>query len=200
MAREEADGKSRRYIYRGVSLWAEGARISYLRTPLLRNGLSQTSNAGFGQAVVRLACISVRTARARDIDDNSLFTILDPEVRRSLPDQPEGRGVVNGDDSVPLLVCGLVDNAIPRVTGIVNDDVDLAISKLRRLRNKHREVVGVCHVARDRDRPTRRSVIDGFGYSIGFCTIHIADNDFGALVREESSGFLADPLSRACDL
>ena len=89
------------------------------------------------------------TTRARNIDDHPLFTILDPEVWRSLPDQPERGGIVNGDDSVPLLVCSLVNNAVPSVTSIVDDNVDLAIAKLRCLGDQYGEVVGVRYITRD---------------------------------------------------
>jgi hypothetical protein len=174
--------------------------MSYLRTPFLCNGLCQARDTGLCQTVVRLTGISVRATCARDIDDDSLLAILDPEVGRSLSNQPEGGGVVDGEDGVPLLVGDLVDDAVPRVPGVVDDDMDLAIAKLRSLGHQHGEVVGVCHVTRDRDRPPRRSVVDGFGYRIGFCAIHVADDDFGALVREQSGGFLANALPGACDL
>lgn len=136
-------------------LWAEGVYVSYLRTPFLCNGLRQARDTGLCQTVVGLAGISVRATCARDIDDDSLLAILDPEVGRSLPDQPEGGGVVDGEDSVPLLVGNLVDDAVPRVAGVVDNDVDLAVAKLRRLGHQHWEVVGVRHVTRNRDRPSR---------------------------------------------
>lgn len=53
------------------------------------------------------ARIAVNSARAADVDNHSGLLVLDPEVRRSRPDESERRGVVDGQHGLPLLVIHL---------------------------------------------------------------------------------------------
>jgi len=51
--------------------------------------------------------IPVNPTRAADIDDIPGLAVLDAEIGRCCPDELKGRGVVQGEDRVPLLVCHL---------------------------------------------------------------------------------------------
>jgi hypothetical protein len=68
---------------------------------------------------------------------------------------------------MPLLVCHLVDYAIPCISCIVDDDVHLAAAKLSRLEYKGLNVGIVEYVARDRDGATT-GLVDGCDYGFGF--------------------------------
>jgi hypothetical protein len=55
------------------------------------------------------------------------------------------------DNGMPLLVRHLVDDAVPRVPGVVDDDVDLAVAELCGFGNERFDVGVVEHVAGDGD-------------------------------------------------
>lgn len=139
----------------GLSSDLEEGFQSHLRTPFLRNGLGQAHDASLCQTVICLASVSVCAACARDIDDASLLTVFDSEIRCGLSDQPEGSSVVDCEDGIPLLVGDLVDHTVPCVAGIVDQDVNLAIAKLGRFGHQDGEVIGIGHITRDRDGPPR---------------------------------------------
>ena len=122
---------------------------SELRAPLLADGLGEPEHAGLGEGVVRLPRVPARAARAADVDDASGFAVLDAEVGCRGADELEGRGGVEGEDGVPLLVRHLVDHAIPGKAGVVHDDVDFAGSKLGGLLHEVVDVTGAEHVAWD---------------------------------------------------
>jgi hypothetical protein len=68
---------------------------------------------------------------------------------------------------MPLLVCHLVDYAVPCISGIVDDDVDLAAAELRGLEDEGLDVGVVEDVAGDRDGATT-GLFDGCDYGFGF--------------------------------
>ena len=72
------------------------------------------------------------------VDDRARLAILETQVRSSGTEDTEGSNVVNIQHQLELLVCGLVKHAIKGITGIVDDDVDLAKSPgfLKRSRKK----------------------------------------------------------------
>ena len=100
-----------------------------LGTPLLRNGLGEARDAGLGERVVDLAHVAVHARGGRDVDDAARLAVLDAEVGRRGAHEVEGRGAVQRDDGVPLLVGHLVDHAVPGVAGVVDNDVDLAVAE-----------------------------------------------------------------------
>ena len=51
--------------------------------------------------------VAIDPARAADVDDVPGLAVLDAEVGRRGSHELEGRGVVQRDDRVPLLVCHL---------------------------------------------------------------------------------------------
>jgi len=63
----------------------------------------------------------------------------------------EGRGAVKGDDRVPLLVGRLVNDTVPCESGVVDNNMDLAIAKLCRLLYQLLNVLSAEHVTRDGD-------------------------------------------------
>jgi hypothetical protein len=67
-----------------------------------------------------------RTANIHDIPG---LAVLDAKVWCCCAYDLEGCGRVQVDDGVPLLVRHLVDHAVPRVAGVVDDDVDLAVAE-----------------------------------------------------------------------
>lgn len=134
-----------------------------------------------------------------DIDDAPGRSILDPEIRSSRPDKPEGGSIVDSEDCVPLLVSDLVNHAIPGVAGIVDDVMDLTPAKLCGLLDKDIEVSLVRDIARYSNRTVGRGVVDGFCNGIGLCRVDITDDHFAAFVGEEPCRFCADTLSRASD-
>lgn len=120
-----------------------------LWTPLFRNGLGQTHDTGFGEGVVGLSCVAVKTGGGRNVDDVAGFTILYAEVWCSCTDELEGSGVVQCEDGVPLLIGDLVDHAVPCESGVVDDDMDLAAAELSGLLYEGVDVVVVEDVACD---------------------------------------------------
>lgn len=82
----------------GVGAHAEG------RAPLLRDGLGEADDAGFGERVVGLPGVAVQARRRGDVDDVARLAVLDAEVGRRGADELEGGRVMEGDDGVPLLV------------------------------------------------------------------------------------------------
>ena len=160
-----------------------------LRAPLLRDRLRHPRHAGFRHAVVDLARVAVRAARARDLHDAARRAVLDAEVGRGGAHEAEGRRRVHVDDRGPLLVSHLVDYPVPGVAGVVDDDVDLAVAVLRCGFDQLVHVGGVGHVARDGDGGTRVCIIDFLGGLVGLCGIDVADDDFGAFVGEEAGCF-----------
>lgn len=122
-----------------------------LGTPLLGDGLGEARDAGLGERVVELSRVAVDARRRGDGDDAARGAVADTEVGGRGADEGEGRGAVQRDDGVPLLVRHLVDHAVPRVAGVVDDDVDLAVAELGGLFHERGDVFGVGDVAGDGD-------------------------------------------------
>ena len=140
-----------------------------LRTPFLRHRLGQACDSGLCQTIVRLASVPVRARSAANIDDASGLSILDSEVWRSRPYQPEGSSCVYCKNSVPLLVRHLVDNTIPGIARIVYDVVDLPTPKLHSFLDEDIEISLVCYVARNGDGAIRGVIVDLFSNSVRLC-------------------------------
>ena len=96
---------------------------------LLSNGLRQPSNTSLRQRIVNLSRISVQARCRRDINDIPLLAVLDSEVRCSSANNLKRCGTVESNNSVPLLVRHLVNNAVPCIARIVYDNVDLSIAE-----------------------------------------------------------------------
>jgi hypothetical protein len=118
---------------------------------LFGNGLGHARHTRLCHGVVQLPGISIHTRRTRDVDDVARLAVLDAEVRRRSAHDLEGRGSVQVDNGMPLLVCHLVDDAVPCVARVVDNDVDLAVAKLRCLLNQGLDVCIVEDVAGDCD-------------------------------------------------
>ena len=135
-----------------------------------------------------------------NVDDAAWFTILDTEVWGSLSDQPERSGVVHRENGIPLLIGDFMDDTIPGITGIVDNDMNLSISKLCRLLDQNGEEVGVGDIASNGNSSTGGGVVDRLGNAVGFGGVDISHHNFGTLVGEESGGLGADTLTGAGDL
>lgn len=118
-----------------------------LRAPLLRNRLCQAHHTCLRQRVIRLARIAVGATRAAHIHNRARFLVLDAEIRRGCPNQPEWRRVVNRQDGIPLFVRDLVHYAVPGITCVVDNVVDLAAAKLGGFLDQDVDVVGIGDVA-----------------------------------------------------
>lgn len=173
---------------------------SHLWSPFLCNGLGQSSDASLCQAVVGLTSIAVGARCTRDVDDATGFTILDSEVRGGLSDQPERGGVVDSENSIPLLIGDFMDDTIPGVASIVDDDVNLAIAKLGRLLHQDGEEVGVGDITSDSNGSARGGIVDRLGNAVGFGGVDVSDHDFGTFVGKEAGSFGADTLAGAGNL
>ena len=68
---------------------------------------------------------------------------------------------------MPLLVCHLVDHAVPGEACIVDDDVYLAAAKLRCFADERLDVSVVEYIAGDCDCTTA-AFVNGGGYGFGF--------------------------------
>jgi len=109
----------------------------------------------------------MKTAGGRDVDDVARLAIFDAEIRRSCSDELEWGSAVKSDNGVPLLVSGLcktlawslprrkaqlanlMDDSVPCESGIVHNDMDLAIPELCRFFQKFRNILVVQHVSRN---------------------------------------------------
>lgn len=137
----------------------------------------------------------MRPARTTNIDNDPGFTILDSEIRRRLTNQSKRSRGMNLQNRVPLLIVHLVDHAVPRVSGVVDNNMNLAVSKLGRFFHKHFDVVGVRDVAGHAEGSVGGGVVDCFRHGVGSGAVHVADNHFGAFVGEQAGAFGADSLS-----
>lgn len=139
----------------------------------------------------------MRSARAADIDNYSLLSVLDSEVFARLSDQPEGSCIVHGKDRIPLLVCDLVDDSVPGIPGVVYYYVDLAIAKLCSLADEDGEVVCVGDVSRYGDCALRagRSVVDLLCDGVRLGGINIAYHYFRTFIGEKTGALGANPLA-----
>lgn len=114
----------------------------------------------------------MQATRTADHDNVPWLAVLDAEVRRRGAHNLERRGRVQVHDGVPLLVGHLVDHAVPRVARVVDDDMNLAVTKLRSLLNKRLDICVVEHVACHGDGLAARGFNrrdDGFGFLCAFC-------------------------------
>lgn len=140
-----------------------------LWSPLLGDGLGEAYNTCLAYSIVGLSGVAVHSGGGRDVDDVAGLAILDAEVGGGSPDELEGGGVVDSEHGLPLLVGDLVhvstclwlllpsvyvapggacysrtylvDNSVPSETSVVDDNMDLAISKLGRLLHQGLQVV-----------------------------------------------------------
>ena len=104
----------------GVGAHTEGG------APFFRDDLGEAGYAGFGEAVVGLPArnwlvlvvrrirkyrgnvrVAVDAAGAADVNDVSGLAVFDSEIRGCCSYEFEGRGVVESEDGIPLLVCHL---------------------------------------------------------------------------------------------
>ena len=93
----------------------------------------------------------MQTTCARDVDDVPGLPILYPEVRRCGPDNLERRGTVQIDNGVPLLIRHLVNDTVPCVARIVDNDVNLAASKICGFLDELSDVFVLQNIAYDGD-------------------------------------------------
>jgi hypothetical protein len=116
---------------------------------LLGNRLRHTRNSRLRQRIVDLTSITIDTTRARDVNDVPRLAILYTEIWRRSPDNLEWRSRMQIDNGVPLLVRHLVNDTVPSVSGIVDDNVDLAIAEFCCLFDESLDVRIVENVAGD---------------------------------------------------
>lgn len=114
--------------------------------------------------------------RGGDVDDAAGGAVLHSEVRGCGTDELEGRGAVQGDDGVPLLVGHLVDHAVPGIARVVDDDVDLAVAKVCGALDDFLDVLSVGHVA-------------GYGDGLAAGLVDVVGDGAGLLCGGVSEGF-----------
>jgi hypothetical protein len=116
---------------------------------LFRNRLRHTLHTRLRQRVINLPRIPIDTRRTRYIDNIPRLAVLDAEIRRRSPHNLERRGRVQVHNGVPLLVRHLVDDAVPCIARVVDDDVYLAVAEVGGFLDERLDVRVVEHVARD---------------------------------------------------
>lgn len=168
------------------------------RAPFFSDRLGQARNPRLRNRIIRLSRVAVNARGTRDIDNGSGLAVFDPEVRRRRTDELEGSFGMEVHNGVPLLVAHLVDDTVVCVAGIVDNDVNLAPTKLGRLLDQRLDVLCIEHIARHRDRPPARRV-DTVGYGLRFGGVNVRDNDQRALVGKEPGCFGTDALAAARD-
>ncbi|KAJ3474285.1 hypothetical protein NLG97_g9913 [Lecanicillium saksenae] len=115
------------------------------------------------------------------------------------------------DDGLPLLVRHLVDDAVPGVAGVVDDDVDLAVAKLGGLVDEQLDVGLVEDVAGHADGLAAR-LVNGLGDGrallwhraaaravMKLTGINVRHDNLGALIGKQASRLGADSLAAAGD-
>jgi hypothetical protein len=137
--------------------------------PFLRYRLAEASDTSLSQAVVGLSSVPVSTRRAADVDDASWLSVLDSEVGSSLSDEPEWCSVVYSEDSIPLLIGNLMDDAVPRVASVVYDVMKLAATKLGGLLYQDFKVGLISDITWDSNCAVGRGIVDCFGGRVGLC-------------------------------
>lgn len=79
-----------------------------------------------GQRGIR---ISVDAGRGGNVDNGAVLSILHAEVRSGGANEHKRRLSMEVHNSIPLLVGGFMDYAVPRKAGVVDNVVDLATSE-----------------------------------------------------------------------
>ncbi|EPE07043.1 transcription factor tfiiic complex subunit [Ophiostoma piceae UAMH 11346] len=180
---------------------AESDRVAAhtkLGAPFLGNCLAQADDARLGQRVVGLARVAVHARRRRDIDNVAALAVRDAEVGRGSTDQAERCLGMQVQDVVPLLVAHLVDDAVPGVAGVVDDNMDLAVAERSGLGNELVNVLLLEEVARHRNGLAAR-LVDGLGNGLGLGGVNVGDDDLGALGGKEAGALGTDALGSAGD-
>lgn len=116
---------------------------------LFGDGLGHTSNASLCKRIVDLTSISVHARGGRDVDDVPGLAVLDTEVWCSSTNDLEGCGCVKINNGVPLLVGHLVDDTVPCIASVVDNDVDLAVAKFGGFLDESLDVVVVENITAD---------------------------------------------------
>ena len=95
------------------------------------------------------------------------------------------RGHVAVDDRVPLLVGHLLDHVVPRVAGIVDDDVD-ALEVLIAVLTKRSAKSGAVTLP-TQATASRRSCFSSFDRFVGRIGVEVVDDDARAFARPASA-------------
>jgi len=154
---------------------SEGDRVgpdTELWAPLLSNDFGQAIDSGLRNSVVGLSSITVNTRSRRDVDDATRLTVRNTEVWCGLSDELEWGSVVKSNDIFPLFVGQLVENTIPGIAGIVDNDVNFAITELSSLLDEDLKVFSIEHVACDCNGTAAR-LVDAVSYALCFLSINI---------------------------
>mmetsp|Transcript_1534 Transcript_1534/g.4358 ORF Transcript_1534/g.4358 Transcript_1534/m.4358 type:complete len:325 (-) Transcript_1534:188-1162(-) len=172
---------------------AEGNRIAadVVPTPLLCHGLCEAEDSRFCSRVVGLAGVSVDPRRGGDVQDDPrprppflLHLALGQGahvVARRL-DELERHRAVNVQHRLPLLLRRLVDDTVPRVSCVVDDNVDSRKRPHGRL-DQLFDDANLGQVAVD---------TDGFGAQLSHLVAHgLAHIPWGVLVSGEAAAAAA---------
>ena len=183
---------------------AEGDRVAVdlEPAPLLGERLGEADDAGLGGRVVDLAGVAHRPRDRGDVDDlaEQLLALGLLGLRRLAPvrgdraDDAEGDDRVDVEHRLELLVGHPVDDPVPGVAGVVDDDVDLA-EGLDRLRDQLVRHAGLGQVAGE----DRGLAVDLARRLLGDVAVDVVDQDLGALVDEQLRRRPADAARRAGD-
>src|SRR5512132_2510497 len=164
--------------------------VDVVPAPLLRQRLRETDDRSLARRVRDLAGVAVQTGDRRHVHDLSLhdapfvlFLLRELAQRfRRRAEDPERRARVHVEHGVPLVVGHLLDHAVPRVAGVVHDDVEPAEALDRRANEACRKI-GLRHVTRARRRLAALP-FDGARRRIGHGLVDVVQHDACALGGE----------------
>src|SRR5581483_11840742 len=174
--------------------------------PFFGQCLGQTGDTGLGGGIIHLSGIAIDAGDRGDIDHlarisatvGSDFLLGSVAYEgRGLAQNAERSGGVNIHHGVPLLIGHFMNDAIPGVAGVIDNNVDGAKVFERRvdqLRWKRR----AGDIARDNNRFTTRSA-NGGGSLLRGVGIEIADNDRGPFRSEQAGGGRTNTAPRTGD-
>src|SRR5690606_2537599 len=174
--------------------------------PLLGQGLGQVGYARLRGGVVGLPGVATQSGDRRDVDDLAAGHRL-PVGLRLLhrrgdhrlrgPQDPERRLEVHVQDGVPLLVGHLLHDRVPRVAGVVDDDVQSA----ELLDRGVDEPLGEAVLGDTAD--TRDGLATGFGDGgnglLGRSLVQVVDHDRGAVTGQLAGDLGTDAAPGSAD-
>ena len=187
---------------------AEGYRVTpnTKSAPLLGHGLGEAHHAHLGGRVVQLANVAMETRRGGDVDDAAggggfsgglFFPGGIPHVRCGGADEAEGSGVVHRQHGFPLFIAHLVQHAVPRVSRIVYENVDVAKRGVGLLKKLIGEF-GVRNIAGYSDGGATGLFDGGYDF-LRRATVPITDHHTGTVGREKFGRSGSDAPSGSCN-
>ncbi|MNC37445.1 hypothetical protein D3C75_860110 [compost metagenome] len=165
-----------------------GVDIDLQAAPLLGQGLGHADDAGLGGGVVGLTGVTA-SGHGGNVDDlaqhfaafRGVFLSLGADDRLGCTQNAERCGQVAVDDRVPLFVGHFLNDVVPGVPGVVDDDVDATVALHGSLYEALGEIGGG-HAA-DAGNGFTTGLANFSHDFFGRCRVQIVDHDFGAIGR-----------------